>query len=210
LEARLTLSEALNWVASMLDSYPDKNNPAPYVTALARSLCEHPREVAIASADPVNGVVRTTMFKPTVANIHDWCDQHSEALKSFVAGLDDKLRREAERVRESPREVDRSNRPSLEELRQKFGPNFGLKRMDKIDRALVNRFGEADQEAENVRAEAEAENRAHDAYRRETLAAYARLGAEPVYCMGELVSPELLKSVGVTPARKRDDAEASP
>src|SRR6266849_3269836 len=65
LQARLTLSEALNLVATMLDSYRGTSTPDPdhYCFALAGALCQHPREIAMACADPVKGVVSECLFR---------------------------------------------------------------------------------------------------------------------------------------------------
>lgn len=72
--------------------------------------------------------------------------------------------------------VKRSERPSLDELRAKHGPTFGLK--------LIG------VEAETQQA-AELDQRAREFVDRKILAEHARLGQEPVYAGTVLVSPSL-------------------
>src|SRR5580765_1116948 len=107
--ARLSRSEALNLVGSMLRSYPIANQPdtREYVEALAGALLLHPREIAEACADPVMGAVRECMFKPTVADLTRWCEREATPLFDEHHRLNEAALA-ANALANSPRFVDRS------------------------------------------------------------------------------------------------------
>lgn len=85
LEARLLPSEALEAVSSMLRGYAHKGQAdEEYIKNFAALLMRYPRTVAIACAHPVNGVVRTTPFLPTPADIIGWCEKASQPLQNAL------------------------------------------------------------------------------------------------------------------------------
>lgn len=132
----MTLSEALELVAKLLDGFPHGRPPnqTSYMGALASVLCQYPRMVAANVADPVKGGGRETRFLPTIADLVGWCERESAFLRGLVDREDHdvKLAREREKRRiEHEREIAaRRNRPSLEELKAQYGPNWGLMTMD--------------------------------------------------------------------------------
>jgi hypothetical protein len=183
----MLLSEALNSVGIMLKSYPAANQPdtREYVVALAGALVLHPREVAAACVHPITGVVRECMFKPTVADIERWCKHNAKPL------LDEYRRLVEAALAIAPHVIDRSRRPTIDELRAKHGPTWGIKTT-------------ADVERHEARAADDRRNR--ETRDRHVLAEYAKLSLDPVYASdGTLVSPALLRSLNRM-TRKPDHA----
>jgi hypothetical protein len=94
-------------------------------------LQQFPRAIAIRCANPLKGVAATTRFKPTVADLTAWCQREVDNLQEIVdrADLDKRLREErtAALFEEQRLTEERKTRPSLDELRAKHGPLWGLK-----------------------------------------------------------------------------------
>ena len=132
LAERLLPSEAATWVISMLRSYPPSEvDQHDYILTLAACLQQFPRAIAIRCANPLKGVAATTRFKPTVADLTAWCQREVDNLQEIVdrADLDKHLREErtAALFEEQRLAEERKTRPSLDELRAKHGPLWGLK-----------------------------------------------------------------------------------
>jgi hypothetical protein len=130
---RMTLSEALEHVHRLLRGFPNggANAGDGYIGALAATLGEYPRMVATKCCSPVHGVARETRFLPTVADIVAFCERETAELRRPVdrEDHDDKMRQEFTRRAEDEKfwKADRAARPSLDEIREKHGPNYGLK-----------------------------------------------------------------------------------
>jgi hypothetical protein len=178
-------------VAIMLGRYPGTNarDPAGYVDALAGALCDQPREIAIACAAP-NGVAVECMFKPTVADIARWCEREGAPYVERMREQSAQIAAE-NALANAPRIVDRSGRPTFDELRAKHGPTWGLKTIVDLERD---------------EAQAADDRRNREMRDRQVLAEYAALGIDPVYASdGALASPSLLRSINRMP-RKHDNA----
>jgi hypothetical protein len=177
----------------MLKSFPVANQPdtREYVEALAGALALHAREIAEACVNPVTGVVRECMFKPTVADIARWCGREEAPLFAAYHAAEAEART-ANALAYAPRIVDRSGRPSIDELRTKHGPTWGLKTIVDVER-------------DEARA---TDDRRHREMRdRQVLAEYAGLGLDPVYASdGTLASPSLLRSIDRMPAKRNANA----
>jgi hypothetical protein len=78
----MMLSEAIDAVSRMLRGYANGGASAgkSYIGALAELLCSYPRQVAFACAEPLTGVVTTTKFLPTPADIVGWCEPRVQAM----------------------------------------------------------------------------------------------------------------------------------
>ncbi len=130
---RMFLSEAIEAVGKLVDQWPDggKNAGKSYLGALAAVLCAYPRMVAAQACDPIKGIARETKFLPTVADLIGYCERETESLRGPVdrEDRDAMLRRQAEaRVEEADRWAKlRPTRETLDELRAKHGPNWGIK-----------------------------------------------------------------------------------
>ena len=178
----------------MLKSYPATNHPdsREYVTALAGTICQYPRQIAEACVHPITGVVRECVFKPTVADIERWCTNEAHPLFDRYASAME-VARVANEVAHAAKvkcEIERGERPSLDPLRAQHRPNWGLKTIDDID--LVER---REQQSRRDR----------ERFDRMALAEYAALGIDPVYTSGgTLVSPSLLRSIDRMPTKPAD------
>src|SRR5262249_6289979 len=165
---RLALSEAIDAVGKMLNGFPNSAPPESrrYNGALATVLSEFPRQIALACADPVKGVARTTKFLPTVADVVAWCERETAALRTPV----DREDRDQQFIRECRERAEheaewaekRKARPTLEELQAKHGPNWGIA-----------------QPADDTVARAASARQLAEANERALLAEYAAAGLEP-------------------------------
>lgn len=79
----------------------------------------YPDAVIIYVTDPKTGVQRKTKWPPTISEIVEACDEHHSFLQRC-----EKAKTWGKRppMIEGPRE----DRPTLEELKAKYGPNWGL------------------------------------------------------------------------------------
>jgi hypothetical protein len=185
-------------VAMILAAFPRSaaRDDDLYLDTLAAALCQEPSSIAIACANPHSGIVQESMFKPSAKEIHDWCARAAEPLRRIVAEAD-------RRNKAPPATIDRSNRPSIDELRERYGPTFGIKRVDVIDRIR----GEPDDEERERRVKAERADVMMERNRRSILAEYARMALDPVTASdGTLVSPALLRSLNRLPHKPVDNA----
>jgi hypothetical protein len=134
LEERLLPSEAAELVAAILRSYPPNDiEQSGYIITLAACLQQFPKAVAIRCGNPLKGVAATTRFRPTVADITAWCQREVDHLQEIVDRADHEKRLTDERIarifEEQRLAEERKSRPSMEELRTKYGPTWGLKKL---------------------------------------------------------------------------------
>jgi hypothetical protein len=199
---RLTSAEALKLVAIMLDARGRLPNEPPdsegYIRALAGRLQIEPRMVAIACCDPQKGLMTEIFVKPQVADIVRWCDREAQWLHKIV---DDDRREQHARATSREPEVDRSDHETLEQLLERYGPTFGLRRTDALD-VVRGEAGDDDEEAARKREQqlnAEALEQSNMIILRE----YASYGIEPIKSPdGMLVSLSLARLVNEDIARK--------
>jgi hypothetical protein len=129
-------------VGRLLACWPKPAGEKPYFGALAAALRNYPRRVALAAADPVTGIPRETKFQPTVADVIAWCERESGWMRRAVErqNLDHARAKErAEAIADQRRtEEARKLRPTLEELRRKHGPNWGLKSVDSASGMMIS------------------------------------------------------------------------
>jgi hypothetical protein len=189
LKERMIFSDALERVGAMLKSYPPSEGieMSGYIGTLAAALMQYPPCVSIRCADPIKGVAATTRFKPTVADLIAWCEREVASLREIVGREDCDRAQVEQRRRDAKLEAElaaaRATRPTLEELRAKHGPHWGLKSMD----------GEVS-DAEIPKADASQDGKILEEYR--------QLGREPIYAWGRPMSPSLLKALGKIPERE--------
>jgi hypothetical protein len=87
--------------------------------------------------------------------------------------------------------TERQIRPTIDEMRAKYGPTWGIQTIADVERD---------------EARAADDRRQREMRDRDVLAEYAALGIDPVYASdGTLVSPALLRSIDRMP-RKHDHA----
>ncbi len=89
----------------MLKSYPPSElDHSGYIGALANCLAQYPKCLAVRCADPVNGVVATTRFKPTIADLTVWCERELQGMRGIVDRDDQEQRWATERTQAADRE----------------------------------------------------------------------------------------------------------
>lgn len=188
---RLALSEAIEVVRLMLRGYANGGQQASgsYIGALAQVLAHYPRCVASGAGDLVAGVPSTTKFLPTPADIISWCDPKTQDLREVVERADREHRIASEaasrRMADEKLAADRKLRPTLQQLHEQYGPNWGINTDDEIISA-------AKREQQRARAE-----EANDRLR---AAEYADAGVEPRYAApGIPISYALLKLMRAVP-----------
>jgi hypothetical protein len=186
LAEKMIFLKAIELVARMLSSYPPSAATSDsYIGSLAAALMEYPPVVAEKCADPIRGVARECItFKPTTGAVIAWCECELASLREIVRRDDQKHSEAAERKRaaeaERKQQEDRARRPPLEQLREKYGPNWGLKGTNALD-AIKPPVDQARRR----------DSRDQTALEMKFLAEYARLGCDPIYAGDMLVSPEL-------------------
>lgn len=91
-----------------------------FLAGLTELLAGYPQWVFEAACNVRSGLPAHHKFMPTIAEIREYCDK-------LVA--EDRRHRETIERWKTPRlppPVDRSNRPTYEELKAKYGPNWGI------------------------------------------------------------------------------------
>jgi hypothetical protein len=100
------------------DQFADEEG---FLSSLVMVLAEYPEEVIRHITDPRTGIQRACKWPPTIAEIVTACEvqmQHMEKLKRLANHGKPKV----VPMLEAPRE----ERPTLEELKAKYGENYGL------------------------------------------------------------------------------------
>lgn len=99
------------------DQYSDADG---YLTSLGLVLEQYPNEVIIYITDPRTGIQRHAKWPPTISEIVEACDTRVSDLHRQQRFRD--WGKGEPRMIEAPRE----DRPSLEEMKAKYGENWGL------------------------------------------------------------------------------------
>lgn len=128
---RLSLSEAISVVGQMLRGYPNGQQvPDSYIGALAEVLAQYPRCVASYAGDFVRGVPRETRFLPTPADLIVWLEREVAHLRQIVQRDDEHqalIRQQQARAEQAEKaEAARAARPTYDDLKAKYGPNWGI------------------------------------------------------------------------------------
>jgi hypothetical protein len=206
LAQRLKPSEAIDVATDMLNAIPNGGGNVDrraYLSKIAATLMEYPPCIARKAADPVRGVPAITEFLPTPAVIIKWAEREREALEEIVRRDDIARKTIEDRKHRTEQDTDlaakRGARPGIEELKKRYGPNWGFKDLDAVDQARGD-----DHEAIYGR-QLERKRLAAQATEKLIYAEYDRLGIEPVVSGGILISPSLLRSV-----KKSRDGQVEP
>ncbi|MGF6434339.1 hypothetical protein ABIE91_009559 [Bradyrhizobium elkanii] len=110
----------------MLDCYRTggANNPETFVTAVAATLARYPDEVIYAVTDPTTGIPVQITWMPSIKEVNDACAKAHEPIVQNEIRL--KRIREQMEMRER---MDRGEKPTLDQLKEKYGENWGLERL---------------------------------------------------------------------------------
>lgn len=99
----------------------DANDPETYVAAIAAILARYPEDVMTSVTHPATGLPSKKGWLPTVKEVVDACDEAVEFAVQNAA----RMKRVAEQM-EMRERMDRGEKPTLEQLKEKYGPSWGL------------------------------------------------------------------------------------
>jgi hypothetical protein len=91
------------------------------VAAVTAVLAHFPEEVITSVTHPVTGLPKKSSWLPTIKEVNDACNEAIEPIRSHEA----RLKRIKEQMEMRERE-DRGEKPTLEQLKAKYGENWGL------------------------------------------------------------------------------------
>lgn len=145
------------------------------MTSIAAVLARYPEAVVIEVTDPRTGLASQADWLPTVREVSEACEklaQRAAAATKSDAAIAETLKRRLD-------EPVRAERPTTEQLKEKYGENFGLNRFKRLVVEKCQERYERDQARTNAAI----------------LAEYERLGKPPVYAGDLLVSPGLAETI---------------
>lgn len=99
----------------------EANDPETYVAAITAVLARYPEEVITAVTHPVTGLPSKKGWLPTVKEVTEAC---AEAVAP-IAENEARLKRIREQM-EMRERMERGERPSIEQMRAKYGENWGI------------------------------------------------------------------------------------
>lgn len=100
------------------------NDPEVYIAAVVRVLSAYPMSIVHRVIDPVTGLPGRTKWLPTIPEINEACEELADRERR-IAQMDDQAERQLE-VRRQWEASRAQPRPSLDDLKAKHGPNWGL------------------------------------------------------------------------------------
>ncbi len=103
------------------DSYGSDDHAEGYKANLKAVLSQYPDDVIIHISDPRTGVQRGCKWPPTISEIVTACEVQMQHLAKL-----DRLRHWGKPEAVPRLEAPREERPSMEELKAKYGENWGL------------------------------------------------------------------------------------
>lgn len=103
----------------------EANDPQTYVAAITAILSRFPEEVMTAVTHPVSGLPSKTSWLPTIKEVNDACNSAVEPIRQNEA----RLKRIQEQM-EMRERMDRGVKPTLAQLQQKYGKDWGLNQID--------------------------------------------------------------------------------
>jgi hypothetical protein len=131
----------------------DANDPETYVAAVTAVLSHYPEEVITSVTHPVTGLPSKKGWLPTVKEVTEACDAAVEPIVQNEA----RLKRIKDQL-EARERMERGEKPTLEQLKDKYGENWGLSQPGNVktpdQKAEENRTA-LEREQARVRAEYE-------------------------------------------------------
>jgi hypothetical protein len=108
----------------------DANDPDTYVAAIAATLARYPEKIMDIVTDPRIGLPRKKTWLPSIKEVYDACEEEERPIR------EEEVRRANIRAMLEDRKKDpaRENRPTREQLKAKYGENWGLGSLDEPKR----------------------------------------------------------------------------
>ena len=119
----------LNFAAERADllfrSFPkaEADDPEVYAAAATAILAKYPDDVIIAVTDPADGLPVRQKWRPLLAELKAACEAEMAPMREAAAR--ERRQAETERVLKGA-ETTRTQRPSYDDLKAKYGPRWGL------------------------------------------------------------------------------------
>jgi hypothetical protein len=127
-EEKGRLALAMERCAMMLDSYPDRAdvpNAGVYVGTLAQILASYPESVINAVTHPTRGLQTRCTFRPKPAEVRAACDAE---MAPIIREDERRMRLGETRKMLAAPSIPRAARPSIEDIKAKLGPDYGIER----------------------------------------------------------------------------------
>jgi hypothetical protein len=105
----------------------EANDPETYVTAIMAVLARYPEQVITDVTHPATGLPKKKGWLPTVKEVFDACEEAVE----FSVNHQARLKRIKDQMEARARE-DRGEKPTLAQLKERFGENWGLEPPAKV------------------------------------------------------------------------------
>jgi hypothetical protein len=110
----------------------DANDPQTYVAAVTAVLARFPEDIITQVTHPVTGLPHLKSWLPTVKEVTDACVAANEANVEDQA----RLKRIREQLETREREA-KGERPTMDQLKAKYGPNWGIGEEETAKRVSV-------------------------------------------------------------------------
>lgn len=106
----------------------DANDPVTYVAAITAVLARYPEHVITSVTHPATGLPKMISWLPTIKEVSDACEETVRPEREHAL----RMQQEKQQIesRDLPGEM-RDKRLSLDELKAKYGPNWGIQQEDK-------------------------------------------------------------------------------
>jgi hypothetical protein len=101
----------------------EANDPDTYVAAISATLARYSEQIITDVTHPVSGLPAKKSWLPTVKEVFDACELEADRDRQQTAR--ERRIQEQFAAREEQDRLD-AVKPSLEQLREKYGPNWGL------------------------------------------------------------------------------------
>jgi hypothetical protein len=111
----------------------DYADPDGFVASMAIVLAQYPEEVVLYVTRPETGIQRRIKFPPTIPEVVEACDARVSELKT-----QERFKNWGSR-NDPPADDNRAERSSIEELRARYGENWGLDVEDRPKPSQIER-----------------------------------------------------------------------
>jgi hypothetical protein len=125
LSAKTDVETAVQRAQILLGCYrkDDAADPETYAGAVAAVLAEYSPDIVQRVTDPRSGLPSRLQWLPSVKEVRDACEELDARHRSAI----ERQKRESEQLAARKAEAEhRERRPTLDELKAKHGPNWGL------------------------------------------------------------------------------------
>ena len=104
------------------------NSPETFVTAIAATLARYPDQVIYDVTDPTSGLPAKLDWMPTIKEVHDACERAYDPIRRQVEQERQTAAQMAERI--ALEDARAQPRLTLDELKTRYGENWGMKSLD--------------------------------------------------------------------------------